>query len=344
MKKFTPQALEPYLRKKVFPILNLKNPKVQQIERANGGLSSTVFKVKINNISVFVKQVADDQPNYFEEFPDDLAILFSRDRQMYEAKAIELFNEALGEGFAPAIVYFNPEDRVLVLNDVAGREGRLFADVFEDYANESITIQLAEIAAKLANKTYGKHKFLRSEKEDFKVRKVKLKYTYSNLFGGLCYNAEAKRKIKKFVDKSVNCAKSLCHGDYHPKNIIIKNNSQVAIIDFEEAVIHDPVWDIGALAAHYLLRVANHSQKADKIKKLSILLVNKFFENLDIPEQKADLERRMNNYIAGWMMLRVDGYSKSGWITDEKIKNAIRQNTRGLVIEDLSLAQFVDSF
>lgn len=344
MKKFTLQALELYLHKKVFPKINFKNPEIQQIEKINDGLSSTVFKIKINSKNIFLKQIADDQPNYFEEFPEELAILFSRNRQKYEAKAIVMFNKALGDGLAPTVVYFNPKDRVLVLNDIAGRKGRLFTDVFENCVNEPITIQLAEIAAKLANETYGKHKFLRSEKEDFKVREVKLKYTYSNLFSGLCCDTEAKRKMKKFIDKSVNCAKSLCHGDYHPKNIIIKNNNQVAIIDFEEAIIHDPVWDIGTLVAHYLLRIANHSPKAEKIRKLSVLLVNKFFENLDIPEQREDLERRMNNYIAGWMMLRVDGYSKYRWITDEKIKNAIRQNTRRLIIEDLSLMQLIDSF
>lgn len=344
MKKFTPQTLKSYLRKKVFPKINFKNPKIQQIEKVNGGLSSTVFKIKINGKNIFLKQIADDQPNYFEKFPKELTILFSRDRQKYESKAIELFNEALGNKFAPVAVYFNPKDKILVLNDIAGCDGRLFTDVFENCVNEPITIQLAEIAAKLASETYGKHKFLRSEKEDFKVREVKLKYTYSNLFSGLCCDAEAKRKVKKFVGKSVNCAKSLCHGDYHPKNIIIKNNSKVAIIDFEEAVVHDPVWDIGTLAAHYLLRVANNSQKAEEIRKLSILLINKFFERLNIPERREDLEYRMNNYIAGWMMLRVDGYSKSRWITDEKVKNAIRQNARRLVIEDISPTQFVDSF
>jgi len=343
MEKFTPQTLKKYLEEKVLPKLGLYDS-VGIIEEASGGLSSAVFRVQLNNDFFFVKQILEGMTSGLGELPDDLKILFSDNRQKYEEKAIKIFNNVVGKNIAPNIVYFEPNDKILILSDVAGTSGKLFENVFENSVNEIITDKLAKISADLTNKTYEKYPYLRSSELDKEIRKVKLKYIYGDVFSNLkSTSKELEQRINKFISFSVNHAKVVCHGDYHPKNIILRTNNEIGLIDFEEAIVHDPVWDISALLAHYLLRALNYPNDKEKYKNLSLLLIEKFFDYIKIPEKIDDLKFRINNYTAGWMMLRVDGITKAKWITDENIKNEIRNTAKRFIVENLSINELIES-
>lgn len=343
MEKFTSQKLKKYLQEKVLPKLDSYNF-VGTIEEASGGLSSAVFKVQLNNNSFFVKQILEGITSGLGELPDDLKILFSDDRQKYEVRAIKIFGETVGKNIAPDIVYFEPADKVLILYDVAGPGGLLFENTFENSVNEVITNRLAKISADFVNKTYERYSYLRSSELDKEIRKVKLKYIYNDAFSNLKITSrELQQRMNKFIDFSVNHAKVICHGDYHPKNIILRTNNEVGLIDFEEAIVHDPVWDISALLAHYLLRVVNYPNDKDRYKNLSLLLINKFFDNLAIPEKTDDLKFRINNYVAGWMILRVDGIAKAKWITYENRKNEIRNTAKQFIVENLPTEELIKS-
>lgn len=337
MERFTSELLKRYLKEKVFVGSDYENI-IDQISEENGGLSSAVFKAQTNKGNFYIKQIVEGMAANFGKLPSDLVVLFSDDRQKYESKAIEMFNDAIGKGYAPDIVYSNLDDKILVLSDAAKNGGQLFENVFENRCNEKITKSLAKIAAELASKTFGKFEFLRSKDLDAKIRQVKLKYYYKMPFERNNIN---RKLIGDFADASINCAQTLCHGDYHPKNVIISNNDEVALIDFEESIIHDSVWDISSMLAHYLLRVLNYPDKSDRFKELSLLLIEDFFSSLKISYKRKELDYRIKNYTAGWMALRIDGIAKARWINSEDVKEKIRQISRKFIESELSISELV---
>jgi hypothetical protein len=87
------------------------------------------------------------------------------------------------------------------------------------------------------------------------------------------------RKLKKYFELAVNWLKSnetynycskycLIHGDYHPGNIFVTENSGLIVIDWDTVKIGDPAFDVGG-AYHYI----NHLSQSKDYAEIS-----KFYE------------------------------------------------------------------
>ena len=312
-----------YLNEKVLPHTRLKGSGVEKVGKAGGGLSSLVFRVELSNGDViFLKQVVEGALG-FTEVPKDILILFSEDRQQFEVKAIRVFREAVGAKFAPEVIWFSPEDKILVLSDIAGVDGFILEDKFPEIITVEMSKQLGFIAAKLAKNTFGKAKPIRSDIIDRDIRKLKMKYLFEIAFDKLPGNRQQiEQRIKTFVPIATDITSSVVHGDYHPRNIIVAHN-HVAVFDFEESIIWDPVFDIATLLGHYLLRLLHHQEMKDKIIDCIMVLLESFYGDFGIVNGLKE-EFRIRNYAAGWMMFRIDGISPAKWIIDEAEKQRIR--------------------
>lgn len=313
-----------YLNEKVLPHSRLKGGSIEKVNKAGGGLSSLVFRVELSGGKViFLKQVVEGALG-FTEIPKDILILFSEDRQQFEAKAIEVFREAVGAKFAPEVIWFSPEDKILVLSDIAGIDGFILEDKFSEAINIKMSKQLGSIAAKLAKNTLDKAKPIRSDIVDGDIRKLKMKYLFEIAFDKLpADRQQIEQRIKTFVPIAINITSSVVHGDYHPRNIVVARD-RVAVFDFEESIIWDPVFDIATLLGHYLLRLLHHKDIGDKIRDCTMALLKSFYSDFGIVHGSEE-EFRLRNYAAGWMMLRIDGISPAKWIIDEAEKQHIRK-------------------
>lgn len=131
--------------------------------------------------------------------------------------------------------------------------------------------------------------------------------------------------------RSVQCKEVLCHGDFHPRNIIIRTDGTIGLVDYEEVVVHDTVWDIATLLAHFLLRVCAFPSSAQRYRSLSALLLRHFFASLTVPLSPQEREYRIKHYAAGWMMLRIAGLSRAPWITHPQVKQRVRNMSYSLM-------------
>jgi aminoglycoside phosphotransferase (APT) family kinase protein len=50
-------------------------------------------------------------------------------------------------------------------------------------------------------------------------------------------------------EPSPSAARSVCHGDFHPINILMSGREVTGVIDWSMARVGDPAWDVGATAA-----------------------------------------------------------------------------------------------
>lgn len=340
MKALNKRTILPYLRRNVFPHLDfIKKGKLQGFKGVRGGLVSQVFRLVVDGTPFFLKQTLVGEKKYYKALktvPKDFDFIFNDDRQIYEAKALRIFEKAVGYGFTPHIYYHDVPNRVLVLSEVCSPKAKLFEDVIHKEMNLKASRTLAEVAAKLINNTYGRIKPLRTKKNDQRIKFIKLKYQSLEVYKNL--PVEVKNEVRKaqenLVKESMKIDKVLVHGDYHPRNILV-DGVKTGTIDLEEAHLGDPSFDFGILLAHYFLRGIYHKKIRAEALRAILEMYKIFMSRVRIPESKKDLADRVKKTIGGMMLGRMDGFSAewTKWIKKESSKKKIRELAAQLILD-----------
>ncbi len=331
----------------------IKQGNVSDIVMLNGGLISSVFRLKIDDQSIVLKQAIPGRLDKLKELlgdiPEDILILFSDDRQLAEAKALQIFDKAVGNNFTPQLYYHDLDNNVMVLSQVCDDNAKLFADTM----NKEVNIEHAEILAKniatLQNNTYDKIGSLRDEEMEENVRRIKHKYEVGEVWHeikDLEKREKAQSKAKEFIEKSLQIGKVLVHGDYYEKNILICGNN-CATFDLEEGHLGDPVEDVGKLLTSYLLRIVYFKEIKEDAYQASLKLFDAYFSTLDIPEDKEEIKKRLRAMLAGCMLFRVDGISKKfiSWTQEESKKEIVREFALSIILdEETSIPDIIKEF
>lgn len=349
MEILTEKNVSLYFKENVFPHLDfVERGKIKNFEEVGGGLVSRVFRLVIDGRPIFLKQALSGERkyyNFFKKVPKDLDFIFNENRQIYEAKALRIFEAAVGYGIAPHLYYHDVKNKILVLSEVCSSKARLFEDIIDKEINLEASKKLARIAAELVNNTYGKIKPIRPYQDDRKVKLTKLKYQCLEVYSKL--ESRLRKLVKKaqedLVKESMKINKVLVHGDYHPRNILVEDG-KVGTVDLEEAHLGDPAFDIGILIGSYLLRAVYHPKIRKKAKKAVIEMINIFLKKVKIPENKKNLEKRIKNHAGGLMLARIDGIFRwTKWVKSEAAKKRIREKASSLILNfDTSLPKLID--
>lgn len=344
MKRLNKKTILPYLKKHIFPHLDfINNGDLQGFKKVGGGLVSEVFRLVVDGKPFYLKQTVPGDKKYFRvlkeiKMPKDIdKYLFNDKRQIYEAKALKIFEKAVGLGVVPHIYYHDVDNKVLILSEVLTPKAKLFEDIIHKEINIGASKRLAEILAELVNNTYGKIGPLRPSDEDKKVKFTKLKWQCIEIYQKL--NSKTKKLVKKtqteFVEESMRINKVLVHGDYHPRNILIEG-SKVGTFDLEEAHLGDPAFDIGILLGSYLLRIEYYKKIRDIGIKAVLEMIKTFMNKINIPEDKNKLENRIKKHMGGLMLLRIDGIASewTHWFKRESAKKSVRKSAIKLILDN----------
>jgi Ser/Thr protein kinase RdoA (MazF antagonist) len=118
---------------------------------------------------------------------------------------------------------------------------------------------------------------------------------------------------------------SLVHGDWSPKNILVKDGRAMAI-DFEVMHFGDPSFDAAFLLNHLLLKTFFGITGAG-------VLASAFWEALCVELPKAPwFEGATIAHLGGLLLARMDGKSPAEYIEDPELKMRIREFARGLIV------------
>lgn len=139
MDALTKSNILPYLQKYIFPHLDfIAKGNLQYFKEVGGGLVSRVFRVVVDGTPFFLKRAIIGERKYYQilkTVPKDFDFLFNDKRQIYEAKALRIFEKAVGYGIAPHIYYHDIPNMVLILSEVCSPEAKLFEDIIHKEIN-----------------------------------------------------------------------------------------------------------------------------------------------------------------------------------------------------------------
>jgi Ser/Thr protein kinase RdoA (MazF antagonist) len=124
---------------------------------------------------------------------------------------------------------------------------------------------------------------------------------------------------------------SVVHGDYSPKNILVKDGN-VCLIDFEVVHWGDPAFDAAFLLNHLFLKACHKPFYA----ALYFGAVREFWRSLlegAGGECGTGFERMTTRHLGALMLARIDGKSPVEYITDDPTKQRVRGLARQILLE-----------
>jgi aminoglycoside phosphotransferase (APT) family kinase protein len=120
----------------------------------------------------------------------------------------------------------------------------------------------------------------------------------------------------------------LTHGDLCSINIFLhgKEETKIHLIDFEDAHIGTPSFDIGYLLSEYFVAGENFSEKKKEIYQNMQEFLDTYFLTFN-KQDRNTVEVESTMHVASMMLYRTFGLSKdtfSKYIKDDIVRNSIK--------------------
>jgi len=133
-------------------------------------------------------------------------------------------------------------------------------------------------------------------------------------------------RLDVLVATTAATRRSLVHGDFSPKNILIGPQGPV-IVDAECAWFGDPAFDLAFVVNHLLLKSAWRPQWRAQYAAMANELVAAYRARVDWEPWPA-LDGRTAALLPGLLLARVDGKSPVEYLADADVREAVRKFAR----------------
>ncbi len=130
---------------------------------------------------------------------------------------------------------------------------------------------------------------------------------------------------------------TLVHGDFSPKNILVNNEDETIVLDFEVMHVGNPVFDLGFLIAHLVCKAIRADLRSDKN---AFRDTAQAFLNAYEAQSRNPISVSLPNHIAIIALARVDGVSPVNYLTpaqQEELRSAMKAILSGESTELMEL-------
>ncbi len=133
-------------------------------------------------------------------------------------------------------------------------------------------------------------------------------------------------RLHEIVAVTASAHRVLVHGDFSPKNILIGPDGPV-VLDAECAWYGDPAFDLAFLLNHLLLKGAWRPAWRARYLAAFASLLDSYRAHVSWEPWPA-LDRRTAGLLPGLLLGRIDGKSPVEYLTEEHVRDAVRQFAR----------------
>ena len=293
-----------------------------QVRELGGGVSNTVLLVEwpgeperrwVVKQSLEKLRVKDDWRS-------------ERSRIYREADSIQALRPALGDSALPEVVHVDRENFVFVMTaapagSVAWKQSLLEGKVDLVVARQAGTLLAKMIVASRADTQF---------KAWFEDRTV-----FDQLRIDPYYRTTARRHpdargpLVALMAQSWNIQTALVHGDYSPKNMLVRDG-KIFLIDFEVVHWGDPAFDAAFFLNHLFLKALYRPEFAPSYFDAA----REFWKGLAAGlggEASRGFEALTLRHLGGLMLARIDGKSPVEYIQDEVTKDRVRATAKQIL-------------
>jgi 5-methylthioribose kinase len=287
-----------------------------EVEWLGGGVSNHVLRVTTPRQRMVVKQSLPKLRVEMDWYADQERIWRERD-----------YLQQVGAWFpanVPAVLFYDEGSFLLAIAEVTG--ATLWKTVLMAGQCQLSTARRAgELLAQIHSRSYGRDevaaRFQRkaNPKED----------SFEQLRIDPYWRTVAHRHpdLAPVVEQIIAAMEArplaLVHGDYSPKNIFVKTDGDLVILDAEVAHWGDPTFDVAFCLNHFLLKAIFHGAAGAAFVRGAKQFWRGYYQAVGPAELCAEVAARLPGQLAALFLARVDGKSPVEYLVGDDAKQAI---------------------
>lgn len=320
--KLTPENADSYLRN--LEIIS-ENERVEKFS-LGGGVSNRVIQVKTNSNCYVLKQPLKNL-DVNADWPADI------DRIHNEAAAARVYNCICGNirrAHTPKVVNQSHEDDIVVFTCVPSSARMWKQDLLKKTVDNDISKMIGTLLGNVHNITAGNSELQEefADKTPFKQLRID---PYHRTIAQR--HSDVAKIIHNEIDRLLQVDKTLVHGDYSPKNILVSQTqpTNVWALDFEVAHWGDPAFDTAFMLNHLFIKsVYNNECREDYVDAIESFWTE---YNEAVP---WNIEKATVTELAILMLARVDGKSPVEYIESNSTADVLRATAKHVLKENIS--------
>lgn len=282
------------------------------VENLSGGVSCSVWKVTLNGRHWVLKQAL-DRLNVKEDWFSDVK------RIHREHEVMQALNNIIAKGTVPVVLHTDYHHHVYMMESV--EEAMTWKELL---MQGDFNKKVAQNAGYLLKNIHSD-----STKLPSGIKAALRDLTY---FSQLRLNPFHRSLIQKYpallssiqalINELIQHTTCLVHGDFSPKNMLVRKNCQIVLIDFEVAHWGNPVFDLAYCIGHLMLKGWFLEREKDSLGLIRVFL-----------SAYGDSASNLIPHLGLMLLARIDGKSPVNYIKDESMKNIIRRTAISWILE-----------
>jgi len=317
--------------------LNVSESDIINIQEQHGGLVNYIFRIETKKGLFFLKQFL-EKLKAIEESEIEFDALKnietgSKDRIDISYKAENQFEKILGreKHIVPHIYFYNEKEGYLIIEGFEKISSLLEKIKNATFPKQPI-LSLAKSIAKIHQETFIE----RNENFDLYNNKwldLKLKYTFYEMVKLL--DKKTAKILQDFADNYKKQRFVLTHGDLCSINIFLsdKEEAKIHLIDFEDAHIGAPSFDLGYLLSEYFVAGENFPEKKKEIHQNIREFLDTYFFTFN-KQDRNTVEIETTMHTANMMLFRTFGLSKdtfTKYLKNDVVRNSVKDNAISMI-------------
>jgi 5-methylthioribose kinase len=255
----------------------------------------------------------------------------NRERIFREAEAIQLLGNILGSFSLPEVIDVDRNNYAYVMTAAPAGAEPWKTMLLRGEIDAAIARTAGALLAKLIS-AGRQAPALRDRFEDrtvFDQLRVDPYYRTTAM-----RHPELRSAYDSLIADSWNVRTSLVHGDYSPKNVLVKGEN-VCLIDFEVVHWGDPAFDAGFMLNHLFLKACHKPQYRPSYFEAAREFWHSLMEGAGAECGKG-FEKMTMRHLGALMLARIDGKSPVEYIRDDSAKQQVRELARRILLEPVN--------
>lgn len=283
-----------------------------------GGVSNVVLEVVAGDDRMVVKQPLGNL-DVEDDWPAEV------DRVHNEAAAARAYRDAIAGDTpvrVPAIRFEDPEEHVIVM-DAAPRGATMWkADLLDGVVRPRIAGRVGTVLGTVQSAAADNEALEAQFADETPFIQLRIDPYHRTVARR---HPDLAEPIESEIARILDVRRTLVHGDYSPKNVLVDGGPEreLWVLDFEVAHWGDPAFDPAFMLNHLFIKSVYNADKQATYHDAAMSFWNAYDQAVE-----WDVCEAVVRELGILMLARVDGKSPVEYLRNESVKNALRAVAR----------------
>jgi aminoglycoside phosphotransferase (APT) family kinase protein len=307
---------------------------VETVVPCTGAWTNAVFRVRTSKGCFVVKITPDPTLSIMGPLPHDYLALASPDRLNCEVDALRLVGPHVHDDLLPDIEWYDSVGRALVLLDYSGGASVTLNQLPSNLIDHACIRALASFVSRLLDLPKDCLSPLRGQRESA-ARTAKLRHGYLLPVLRFAHHSRDLVAIRDFFEAAKDIDTHLTHGDFHARNVLVSPAGALCVVDWEEAMMHDPIYDAAIMTASLVLKGVQDEVSGGHLPALGATMLRDAVRGITMDAPGVmPARQRASHYMAGHLLDRLHGLGRDTEIRTDRIRQRLYELAHSLLRTD----------